>query len=734
MTPEPSRPHAVRFGDCTLDLRSGELDRGGERSLLPEQPFRILTVLLRQPRTVVTREDLRRELWNDGTFVDFEHGLNAAVKRLREALGDSAATPRFIETLPRRGYRFIGNVHAVGGETDDPDTVPRPERRRTRRWVPALGGMVLLAGLAVGVGVVWFRSPHLVRTPPALVRLTTTSGLNADPALSPDGRLLAYASDRAASGGFDIWVQPVGGGEPLQLTSDAADEAEPSFSPDGSEIVFSRRDTGVFVVGALGGHARLVTRTPWARTPRFSPDRQWIAYWTGFPATVVAGGIPDALASISIVPAAGGTPRVLHPLVASARYPIWSPDGERILFLGEENTDQKVFDWYVMNRDGSHLVKTGAVQRMAAAGVLAGPPIPGAWSRSRAAVVFATNEADSSNLWEIPISPDGRPSGDPRRLTFGTQSERSPTVSESGRIAFSSVIENVDVWRVRLDDSSGVAAGPLERVTDDTASDRLRGVSSDGNRMVFISSRTRSDEVWIRDLPSGREWQVTHGGADDAMLSPDGSQVVFSTAEGGARSLAIISAFGGPPSPLCTDCSIPADWSRDGKYLLLGKGRPEHLALYDLATGQQADLTSHPKWNLQEGHFSPDGQWVAFHTTNSPNVRQTYATRAVVGHSTSSRDWVPIVTDHGCHPSWSADGALLYYFSFRDGAFCPWVQRVDPVTKRPIGPPRTVLHLHNPRLRAASGAAATNAVQGGYLYMTVTESTGNIWMLEGPRD
>jgi hypothetical protein len=92
---------------------------------------------------------------------------------------------------------------------------------------------------------------------------------------------------------------------------------------------------------------------------------------------------------------------------------------------------------------------------------------------------------------------------------------------------------------------------------------------------------------------------------------------------------------------------------------------------------------------------------------------------------------VPVVTDHGCHPSWSTDGTMLYHFSSRDGAFCPWVQPVDPVAKHPIGPPRAVLHLHNPRFRATSGAAATNDVQAGYFYFTATETTGNIWMLDG---
>jgi DNA-binding winged helix-turn-helix (wHTH) protein len=105
-----SRPQVVRFGGLALDLRSGELIKNGTRLLLPEQPFRILTLLVRQPGTLVTRDDLRRELWAEDTFVDFEHSLNAAVKRLREALGESATTPRFIETLPRRGYRFIAAV------------------------------------------------------------------------------------------------------------------------------------------------------------------------------------------------------------------------------------------------------------------------------------------------------------------------------------------------------------------------------------------------------------------------------------------------------------------------------------------------------------------------------------------------------------------------------------------------------------------------------------------------
>ena len=119
---QAGRAAVVRFGEFALDLRSGELSKNGRRLLLPVQPFRILALLVRSPGTLVTRDDLRRELWRDDTFVDFEHSLNAAIKRLRQALGDPAATPRFIETLPRRGYRFTaavdaGSSHVGGGSS-----------------------------------------------------------------------------------------------------------------------------------------------------------------------------------------------------------------------------------------------------------------------------------------------------------------------------------------------------------------------------------------------------------------------------------------------------------------------------------------------------------------------------------------------------------------------------------------------------------------------------------------
>src|SRR5438093_13197334 len=117
MALEARSPAILRFGVFEVDVRSGELRKHGARVKLQEQPFHVLTVLLQRPGEVVTREELRNQNWPADTFVDFDNSLNTAINKLREALGDSADSPRFIETLPRRGYRFSAPVTSADGTT-----------------------------------------------------------------------------------------------------------------------------------------------------------------------------------------------------------------------------------------------------------------------------------------------------------------------------------------------------------------------------------------------------------------------------------------------------------------------------------------------------------------------------------------------------------------------------------------------------------------------------------------
>ena len=233
-------------------------------------------------------------------------------------------------------------------------------------------------------------------------------------------------------------------------------------------------------------------------------------YWTGQTIWTAGRGtlIPNVKATVSVVPSSGGSPRSVTQGFLSARYAIWSPDGSRVLFLGErEGGGSFTHDWYVADPDGGHPVQTGAIDVIERSG-LTGVPIPGEWTRD-GDVVFTTATEDHANVWRVAVSPaTGRVAGAPRRLTFGTAVERNPVLSGS-RLAFASIAENVDIWRVPLDPTTGLAAGTLERVTDDTAADVLRNVSADGRLVAFTSSRTNPQQVWVKDLSSGRERQIT---------------------------------------------------------------------------------------------------------------------------------------------------------------------------------------------------------------------------------
>ena len=620
------------------------------------------------------------------------------------------------------------NVASVDERDDVRSKTPH---RRHASWIGIAATVALLSASVVAWK--WLPLPWTSAVPttmPALVRLTSTTGLNIDPALSPDGALLAYASDRGGSDDLDIWVQPANGEKPTQVTAEPGDEVEPAFSPDGTTIVFVKAETGgIYTVGAVGGEPRLLASALRAHRPRFSPDGRFVAYWTGLPEWSIPDGPAGATGALFVVPTGGGSPRELAAGFDDSRHPIWSPDGEKILFLGESKRDptQPAPDWYVVSRDGGQPVPSGATDALRKAGVT-GLPIPGAWTA--AGVIFTTYDNGPSNVWQLAISPSARVTGTPRRLTFGTAMERSPSVSSSGRVAFTSVVENVDVWRVPLDPKTGLARGSLERVTDNAAIDRMMNMSDDGRTMSFVSSRTGRNEVWIRDVQTGRERQITYSSADEGRVSRDGSLVAV-RGGGSQEGFGLVPVSGGAPSALCDNCRVN-DWSPDGSRLLIRKGQT-HLVMRERRSNTEIELTSHPTLLISQARFSPDGRWVVFHVPDTPSGRKIYALPTFGSGSVPFEAWTPIVSDFGMQASWSPDGSAVYHISLRDGAFCSWLQRLNVTTMQPAGPPVAVQHFHQPRLRAVARAASTNYVAGGYLYVTLTETAANIWMLDQPR-
>ena len=220
-------------------------------------------------------------------------------------------------------------------DLDAPPAAAESPKRRMASWLLPVAGVV--AGALVMAAVYRFARPPAAAPEPVYRMVTATSGLNDFPALSKDGRFLAFASDRGGDGNLDIWLQQLGSQEPIRLTKDPADEADPAFSPDGTKIAFrSEKDGGgIYVVPTLGGDANLLV--PEGRNPRFSPDGHWIAYWTGRREGSATPGASRAF----IVEAGGGQPRAIHPEMGAALYPAWSPASDRLLVRGWKDSDSR---------------------------------------------------------------------------------------------------------------------------------------------------------------------------------------------------------------------------------------------------------------------------------------------------------------------------------------------------------------------------------------------------------
>lgn len=675
----------VRFGVFEADFANSELRKHGVRLRLQEQPFQVLAALLERPGNVVTREELIVRLWSDGTTVDFDRGLNAAVTRLRQVLSDSAEAPKYVETVAGRGYRFVAPAESVDKRANPPALAPSPQQKR--RWIwPAV---VLFSIAATGV-TIWLLMRRGDATPErstSFMRLTSDTGLTTTPALSVDGKLIAYASDRGGEGNLDIWVQQVGSREAIRLTRGGTDSYDPSFSPDGRRIAFrSEQDGGgIYVIPTLGGESRRIA--PLGRRPRFSPDGNWIAYWIG---SGNAGFLPPGSAKIYIVPSAGGASRELRPEFAASGYPIWTPDSKHILFLG--NRDPKVFaepvvsplpadtqiDWWVTPLEDGPVVATGVNAALRALGFVLLSQIPSAWISPGDGVLMSGALADTTNIWMVPISPKTwKVSSAPRRLTFGTTLEAQPSPADGNQVAFSSLDENVNIWSLPIDANRPKPTGGLRRRTQDTVAQVQPAVSRDGRLLAFSSRRSGNRAIWIKDLVNGKETAIANTPWPEfyPAFSPDASRLAYRSNEKQAHSIYVVSVAGGAPERVCKDCAALGGWSSDGRRLLYFEEAPRRLSVLDLASGRRAALLDHGTYKLDEASFSPDDRWVCFNATTPGRSRIFIAPVRSAG-LVPETEWLAITDGRwDDKPRWSPNGNILYFVSERDGFRCIWALR-----------------------------------------------------------
>ena len=624
-------------------------------------------------------------------------------------------------------------------ESDSGKLVGVPTPARPRRWPRA----ALLAGAGVFLGAgLWlaWRLIHSSKAEPALAftRLTSDSGLTTDPALSPDGKLLAYASDRGGNGNLDIWVQQVGGAAPIRVT-EGADASEPAFSPDATRIAFrfEREGGGVYLVPALGGAPRKLA--PLGRRPRFSPDGKWVAYWTGG-----IGGAPLTAGNskVYVVPSEGGRPLQIASGLDAALYPVWAPDSRRLLVWGNGKGRN---DWWVapaeMDRQAVPAIPTGFREFSGYQGIN-DYNVPSAWMPGEDSVLFSAGLGQASNLWRIPISQrTWKVAGPPQRLTSSTTVDLAPAVGLAAtgktRIVFASLSETVNLWSLQLDANRGRSTGQPLRLTRESATDGQPSISRDGKRLAFFSNRSGDAQVWIKNLDSGPEIPLTFGPPDKfaVSISPDGSRVVYAVSDGARMPDYVVPAEGGAAEEICRDCGYNLSWSPDGGaifYVIPVSGR---IVSLDLKSRRTTVVAQHEQFRLYQPQLSPDGRWLAFEAISSANCR-IYVTPFHPGEPAPESQWVSM-TDNPVwdrKPRWSPDGRLLYFLSERDGFRCLWAQAFDAANKRPSGPMFAVYHSHLARqsmLNLSLSPLGIGVAPGKFIF-NMAERTGNIWMTDLP--
>jgi Tol biopolymer transport system component/DNA-binding winged helix-turn-helix (wHTH) protein len=781
----------VTFGVFDLDLRSGELRKAGSRINLPDQPFRILAVLLEHPGELVTRDELRSRVWPTDTFVDFDHGLNAAIKRLRDALGDSADTPRFVETLPRRGYRFIAPVDdvvaasassgngggaAAGsgslaepqptvmvGQADGVDTARPRVGSRARPWMLAsLAAAAAALVIAVAAGAILRSRQGASTSPgPALSRLTFLDGVQIQPAWSPKGEFIAYASDQ--SGNLDIWVQPVSGGRAIPVTTDPAADSAPAWAPDGQHIAFrSERDGGgIYLVGAFGGGERRLASV--GQRPRWSPDG------TRLLCLSETGQQMDwAEKHIYVLTVDGGPPKevlrsfskglVKSPSVA------WHPDGERISIWGEHRTLGKGF-WTARLPDGEPVLSAGSVD-----------PITQnywfwwfmdfIWAPSGDALYFTGPGSRSlRNAYRVDVDPGTlRWVAQPVPLTNGRGPDATVAVSPDGhRLAFAGLHEEARLWSFSLGADGRIDQAAGQPLTAPGIAPLLFDFDRAGQKFLLVNGVTGGPqappEIRVRDLSTGDERVLSRNVGpwpalpQEPRWSPDGRQIAYvrwkdRDAQGNPQGpvlqeMVLLDAQTGEerviPDIDGKKVFVVWDFTRDGSAVIVAAGPPDERpwTAVQFPLGQRT--ASRPRRipgtpagkEIWQARISPNGRWLAA----SAVPKALNSSTLYVGDLLGGEPFVQVTdgTAFDGKPRWSEDGTLLYFTSNRGSpgnVFNVWAIRIDPDRGHSLGAPFQVTTFRNPRLPPHFHDLR---IAGGRLFVPLLQTSGSIWMLENIR-
>lgn len=655
----PSPPSQRRFGPFSFDEASGELCKYGIRMRLQGQPLQLLAAVLRQPGHIVTREEFQQQLWRGSTFVDFEHGLNSAMNRLRQVLGDSADQPRYIETVPGRGYRFIAPVEEQGTGPVLVISPPVAEPARARRgltgrqvrlsWILAGGAMAFLAGaylIAIRPhGVVGGTPLRFSISPPEGYALEAGSSRQTF-AVSPDGTRVAYTA-MDVSGRFHAFVRDLNALEsrPVANTVGAYHQF---WAPDGRSLFLS-------VNGKL-----------W-RTFLESDSHQVVC---DIPVIMLNGVLVGPTLWISTrfmnftVPASGGTPKEMNGLYP---WPSFLPDGKHVLYT--------VFDPR-LGRHHARVVKLGEPKTaidlletdsrtMYAPSVL--HPGTGYLLYVRA-----------GNIVAQPFDPRSlRMFGDAFTLVAQTYSflptgAADFSVSENGVLAYRRYLSRSQLAWVNREGQVVSTVGPAN------VNLKQGRISPDGKKIatpIFDVTRGVND-MWIIDTETGaaRVAIVGQGLVDNPAWAPDSHTLAFNRAYDRGPKLFSRGIGENDVEQSAADgfFQVASDWSRDGRFIaftntsLTGSENTQQgdVWLIDMAHGRKVIHLIDTPFHEGAPAFSPDSRWLAF-TSNESGRSEVYVQALEASETPRLVGERVLVSRHGAISlRWRRDGRELFYLAY----------------------------------------------------------------------
>ena len=655
MTPSAPSPGKVCFGAFEADLQSGELRKFGIRLKIQGQPFKLLCILLERPGEVVTREELQQRLWGAGTVVDFDHGLGTAVNKIREVLGDSAENPRFIETLSRRGFRFIAPVQpAAVPVVASLAAVPAPSAaaapaggRRLRSWLLPGG----LAAVALA-GAVLFRITSN-QAPPRLLRATqiTHSGHIAPgdtamenfPGLVTDGTRLYFHEIR--EGRVTLSHASVSDGEAkaLLMPPEIAGPSLGDISPDGSKLLVRNHlapevEQPLWVVPTGGGAARRVLSVL-AHDATWTPDGQSIVYASGHELFLTRSG---------------GDARKLASTPGRAFWLRWSPDGSMLRFTLLDSETRETSLWE-LSADGQKL------QPLLPHWHTPSAECCGNWTRDGKYFLFRSTRDGISNIWALPAASRFLTVPAPRQITAGPLNYLAPVPARDPyRMFVIGVMARTQL--LRYDAVSGGFVRYMPHL--DTAG--RTAFTKDGQRVAWVNAGDGS--LWQSRLDGMHRLQLLSRPMQVYMMrwSPDARRILFMGKEPGQPwKLYVVAADGGSSQMLMGEVRNEADpdWSSDGNSVVFGRlpeymaedSTPKAIQILDLKTKAVSTLPGSA--GLFSPRWSPDGRYIAAMPLDQ---------RKLMIFDLSTRQWSEVAAHSVDNPVWSKDGKYIYFHSFME--------------------------------------------------------------------